>query len=414
MVLLYNLAIRGYYLLVLIFSVFNSKAKFWISGRKDWDEHLESNISPNHPTAWFHCASLGEFEQGRPLIEAYRDHYPGQKILLTFFSPSGFEIRKNYKGADYVCYLPLDTRRNAKKFISIVKPTVAIFVKYEFWYHFLTQLNKNEVPTYIISAIFRPSQVFFKWYGGWYRKFLKNFKHIFVQNKQSLILLQQIGLDNATAAGDTRFDRVHEMASNAMPLPLLDEFTKNATVLVAGSTWPKDEELIAAFLKTTPLNIKLVLAPHEINHHRIERFLASINIPSIVFTHPAEMDASEARVLVIYTIGLLSSAYKYGDIAYVGGGFGVGIHNTLEPATFGIPILFGPNYHKFREAIELIENQAAYSVTNEQSLTDAINNLLSSEEILKEAGNNAKKYVHFNIGATSKILSMLTPRIKAR
>lgn len=414
MVLLYNLAIRAYYLLILLLSPFHRKAKLWIAGRREWDENLESNISPNHPTAWFHCASLGEFEQGRPLIEAYRDHYPGHKVLVTFFSPSGYEIRKNYAGADYVCYLPLDTRRNAKKFISIVKPVVVIFVKYEFWYHFLNQLGKNEIPTYIVSSIFRPSQVFFKWYGGWYRKFLKNFKHIFVQNKQSLVLLQSIGLDNATAAGDTRFDRVWETASNVVDFPLIEEFAKDAKVLIAGSTWPRDDEIISDYMRRNKYNIKLILAPHEIDHQRIERFIKKLDLPAIVFTRPIEVDAAEAQVLVIDTIGILSSAYSYADIAYIGGGFGVGIHNTLEAATFGIPVIFGPNYQKFREARELIDLKAAYSISNEDGFRKAVNDLLEDEDKLKESGSKAKKYIQTNTGATSKILGMISPKIRTR
>ncbi|HOP04171.1 MAG TPA: glycosyltransferase N-terminal domain-containing protein [Tenuifilaceae bacterium] len=414
MVFLYNLAIRLYYLLVVVASNFNAKAKLWVQGREDWDENLSSMISPNFPTAWFHCASLGEFEQGRPLIEAYRNHYPGHKILLTFFSPSGYEVRKNYKGADYVCYLPLDTKKNATRFISIVRPAVAVFIKYEFWHHYLNQLNRNEIPTYVVSAIFRPSQVFFKWYGVWYRKFLKNFNHIFVQNRQSLVLLQTIGLDNATEAGDTRFDRVYEAAENALGLPLLEEFSKNSTVLVAGSTWPKDEEIIASYLRKNPGKIKLIIAPHEIDLQRINRFISSLNVPTLRFTQPSAIDSAEAQVVVIDTIGVLASAYRYGTIAYIGGGFGAGIHNTLEAATFGMPILFGPNYNKFREAVELIKQNAAFSISNEQAFTTTINTLLSAPDTIEQASMVTKKYVLANVGATNKILSAIGPRIRVR
>lgn len=414
MVFLYSLAIRLYYLLVAVASSFNVKAKLWIKGREDWAENLEAMISPNYPTAWFHCASLGEFEQGRPLIEAYRDHYPGHKILLTFFSPSGFEVRKNYKGADYVSYLPLDTKKNAKKFISIARPVVAVFVKYEFWYHFLTQLNKNEIPTYVVSAIFRPSQVFFKWYGVWYRKFLENFNHIFVQNRQSLILLQKIRLDNATEAGDTRFDRVYEAAENALDLPLLEEFSRNSTVLIAGSTWPKDEEIIGSYIKKNPGKIKLILAPHEIDQQRIDRFIDFIEVPTLRFTQPSAIDAESAQVIVIDTIGVLASAYRYGNIAYIGGGFGAGIHNTLEAATFGMPILFGPNYLKFREAVELTKQNAAFPISNEQTLAGTLDKLLASPDKTEHAALIAKKYVQANIGATKKILAAINPKIKVK
>ncbi len=414
MVFFYNVAIRLYYLLVAVASNFNAKAKLWIKGREDWDENLESMISPNYPTAWFHCASLGEFEQGRPLIEAYRDHYPGHKILLTFFSPSGYEIRKNYNGADYVSYLPLDTKKNAKKFISIARPVVAVFVKYEFWYHFLTQLNRNKIPTYVVSAIFRPSQVFFKWYGVWYRKFLKNFNHIFVQNRQSLILLQKIRLDNATEAGDTRFDRVYEAAENALDLPLLEEFSKNSTVLIAGSTWPKDEEIIGAYIKKNPGKVKFILAPHEIDQQRIERFIEFINVPTIRFTQPSAKEVASAQVIIIDTIGVLVSAYQYGSIAYIGGGFGSGIHNTLEAATFGMPIIFGPNYLKFREAVELTKQNAAFPISNEQTFATTLDSLLSSTDKTVQTGLIAKHYVKENIGATKKILSAISPKIKVR
>jgi 3-deoxy-D-manno-octulosonic-acid transferase len=410
MVLLYSIGIRFYYLLILIFSVFNKKAKLWVVGRRNWLSNLKSAISPNYPVAWFHCASLGEFEQGRPLIEAYRESHPGHRILLTFFSPSGYEVRKNYAGADYVCYLPLDTARNAKRFLAAVKPSIAIFVKYEFWYHHLIQLKKSNVPMYVVSAIFRPKQIFFKWYGSWYRRVLVGFNHIFVQNTASVTLLQSIGISHSTAAGDTRFDRVYATAQKAEKIAVLEEFCKGHRVLVAGSTWPKDEELIFNFLKTTPPEVKLVIAPHEIDKPRIDRLIEQTGLLCERFTHIGKSSLTQARVLVIDTIGVLSSAYSYANIAYVGGGFGAGIHNTLEPATFGVPILFGPNYNKFREARELIEIGAGTSIATPAELSEQLNILLSSPNEMISRGRAAREYIEENIGATDRILSELKPK----
>lgn len=410
MVLFYSIGIRFYYLLILFFSLFNKKAKLWVVGRRDWLNNLKSAISPNYPVAWFHCASLGEFEQGRPLIEAYRESHPGHRILLTFFSPSGYEVRKNYAGADYVFYLPLDTAQNAKRFLGVVKPSIAVFVKYEFWYHHLIQLKRSNVPMYVVSAIFRPNQVFFKWYGTWYRKVLVGFNHIFVQNTASVSLLQSIGISHSTAAGDTRFDRVYETAQKAEKIAVLNEFCNGHRVLVAGSTWPKDEELIVSFMKTAPPDVKLVIAPHEIDRPRIDRLIEQIGLSSERLTHVRESNLAYARVMVIDTIGVLSSAYSYANIAYIGGGFGTGIHNTLEPATFGVPVLFGPNYHKFREARELVDIGAGISISNAEEFSEQLNKLLSNPNEMKDRGIAAREYIEENIGATDRILGELKPK----
>jgi 3-deoxy-D-manno-octulosonic-acid transferase len=410
MVFVYNIAIRFYYSIIVLLSPFNKKAKLWLDGRKDWANELESSISPNYPTAWFHCASLGEFEQGRPLIEAYRENHPGHRILLTFFSPSGYEIRKNYSGADYVCYLPLDTPRNAKLFLSIAKPVIAIFVKYEFWYHFIKQLHKNKTPIYVVSAIFRPKQIFFRWYGRWYRKVLYRFNHIFVQNSQSVTLLQSVGISNATVAGDTRFDRVFAAAERAEEIPLLEEFSENSLVIVAGSTWPKDDELLLDYIRTAPKGVKFIIAPHEIDRSKIARFIDATNLPAVRYTGPEGVNIYDTQVLVLDTIGILAAAYRYGDIAYIGGGFGVGIHNTLEPATYGIPIVFGPNHGKFNEAKELIKEGAAFSISNSNELISVFNNLVNNTETRNSAGTAAKEFVLDNIGATDRILGELRPK----
>ncbi len=408
MVLLYNIGIGLYYLLVLIISPFKRKAKQWIEGRNNWQANLKASISPNYPVAWFHCASLGEFEQGRPLIEAYRESHPGHRILLTFFSPSGYEVRKNYSGADYVFYLPLDTPWNAKKFLAIVNPVIAVFVKYEFWHHHLRQLKRNKIPTFVISAIFRPNQVFFKWYGAWYRKVLFGFNHIFVQNEISVSLLQKIGISNATVAGDTRFDRVFANAQKAEELPVLESFCGNSNVIVAGSTWPKDDELLIEYIKSAPENLKLILVPHEIDPKQIEAFEQLVGVSTLRYTR-GNKNVESAKIIIIDMVGILAAAYRYATIAYVGGGFGVGIHNTLEPATYGIPVLFGPNHRKFNEATELIEVGAGFSVSNAAEFRMVVSNLLNNEEQYKSSCKAAKTYITDHVGATNRILEELIP-----
>lgn len=407
MVFIYNLGVRIYQLLIAVVSTFNSKAKFFRNGRIGWESRLRESIKKNDRVVWFHCASLGEFEQGRPVIESFKVKYPDIKILLTFFSPSGYEIRKNYTGADYIFYLPLDTYWNATKFIDIVNPIATIFVKYEFWYHYLNQLKKKNIPTYIISAIFRNDQIFFKSYGGWYRKFLFNFEHLFVQNEKSSELLASIGVNNVTVAGDTRFDRVVVNAQAAKVIPLIEKFVGNSRVIVAGSTWPKDEDLIIEYFKTNPHNLKLIIAPHEIHSQDIEKFREQIGLKSMRFTLPEECDPKDAQILIIDTIGILSSVYRYGTIAYIGGGFGVGIHNTLEAAVFGIPVLFGPKFQKFQEAVELIENGTAKAVDNYEEFSIALNQFILSEDNLQKVKKISTDYFLRKAGATKTIVERI-------
>ncbi len=404
MVFLYNLGIRFYQFLVAIVSIFNDKAKLFRNGRKGWETRLREAIKKDDRVVWFHCASLGEFEQGRPVIEAFRVKYPDIKILLTFFSPSGYEIRKSYSGADYIFYLPLDTYWNSRKFIEIVNPIASIFVKYEFWYHYLNQLKKRGIPTYVISAIFRNDQIFFKSYGGWYRKFLSNFQHLFVQNEKSKELLGYIGINNVTVAGDTRFDRVVANAQAAKIIPLIEQFAANSKVLIAGSTWPKDEEQIIEYFKTNPHNLKLIIAPHEINNMNIEKLRDKFALKSLRYTMPSECDPKEAQILIIDTIGILSLVYRYGAAAYIGGGFGVGIHNTLEAAVFGIPVLFGPNYQRFQEAVELIEIGSAQSVANRDQLANALNRCITNENDLQRVKRISSNYFSTRAGATKTIV----------
>jgi len=408
MVFLYNLGIRIYQILVAVVSLFNKKAKLFRDGRKGWEKRLRESIKENDRVVWFHCASLGEFEQGRPVIEAFKIKYPDVKILLTFFSPSGYEIRKNYQGADYIFYLPLDTYWNSKSFIDIVNPVATIFVKYEFWYFYLNGLKKRGVPTYVISAIFRPEQAFFKWYGGWYRKFLANFQHLFVQNESSKELLASIGVNNVTVAGDTRFDRVIANAQAAKVIPLIEQFVGDSKVMVAGSTWPKDEEIIVEHFKTNPHNLKLIIAPHEIHEQEIEKLRNSFGLKTLRYTKPDECNPCEAQVLIIDTIGILSSIYRYGHISYIGGGFGVGIHNTLEAAVFGIPVLFGPNYQRFQEAVDLIETGTAKSITSIEEFDNSVKFYISLDQKVIDIKRINHNFFSTKSGATIKILNNLS------
>lgn len=400
----YNILIRIYYLLIVCVSPLNIKAKAWLNGRKNLFKKLTLAIQGNSNIIWFHCASLGEFEQGRPVIEAYRKLYPNQKILLTFFSPSGYEIRKNYSGVDWVFYLPLDTNKNVKKFIEIVKPQKVVFVKYEFWYNFLNQLHKNNVPVYLISAIFRKQQLFFKWYGGGYQKLLKYFTQIFVQNEESQLLLKSITVNNVTIAGDTRFDRVYEIATNYKNISEAHEFSDGFKVVVVGSAWHQDEDVLIPYINKSPQNVKFIIVPHEIKDAGLSRLEKNISIQTVRFSQATQNNLKTSRVLVIDNVGMLSSLYKYGNIAYIGGGFGNGIHNILEAAVYGLPVVFGPNYKKFSEAVNLISEKGAFCINNAKELEQQFNTLLKNETFYNQASNIAKTFVENRIGATEKIM----------
>jgi len=405
---IYNTSIRIYYWLIILVSFFNKKAKLFVDGRKNVFEEL-SNIDNNNKLAWFHCASLGEFEQGRPLIERFKKDYPTYKILLTFFSPSGYEIRKNYKNANYITYLPIDTPKKAKKFISLVKPNIVFFVKYEFWYNFIKEINNNKIPFYVVSSIFRENQIFFKWYGKWYRKALFNVNRFFVQDKQSQQLLEKFGLSKVTIAGDTRFDRVFEISKKVQELPIIKNFKNNSQVFIAGSSWKPDEEIITKYINKNYNKIKFIIAPHEIDEINIRRIENAIsgNIEVIRYSKASEENVSSARVLIIDNIGLLSSIYKYGDIAYIGGGFGKGIHNILEAACYGMPVMFGPNYNKFKEANDLIKNKGAFSIESYKEFENRLNGFVNSDNQLRQAGNISARYINNNKGVTDRILDSL-------
>lgn len=402
MKLLYNCGIRLMDAGIRCAAPFNDKARLWKEGRRGLFEKLESLESQR--VAWFHAASLGEFEQGRPVIEAFRERCPEYKILVTFFSPSGYEIRKNYSGADCICYLPVDTPKNVRRFMQLVRPEIAVFIKYEFWYNYLTAMQKAGTRLYLISAIFRQDQIFFKPHGGLFRQALSAFTHLFVQDDSSKRLLHEIGIDRVSIAGDTRFDRVYTIASNAKNLPEIERFAQNAPVFIAGSTWPPDEELLLTLIDRYPA-VKFIIAPHEIHPSRIEKLRAAIRRPSLRYTElTPESDLEHAEVLFIDTIGLLSSVYRYGTWGYIGGGFGAGIHNTLEAATFGLPLAFGPRYEAFKEAKELIAAGGAHSISNADELIQWFDSLFQSPDTTQRSGNICKQYVLNHKGATQQII----------
>ena len=408
---MYYIAIYLYALIVRLVSPFNKKAKKMLAGQKDTFSILKNQLDPDASYIWFHAASLGEFEQGRPLIEKIRKEKPEYKILLTFFSPSGYEVRKNYPEADIVCYLPFDHVWNARKFLALVKPVMAIFIKYEFWLNYLNQLKLLNIPTYIISAIFRPTQVFFHWYAFRYRKVLKNYNRLFVQDQQSLDLLKKFDILNASVAGDTRFDRVYEIFEQRKELALIEKFLNHTEkekvlTLVAGSTWIKDEDILIPYFNQHP-EIKLIIAPHEIDAQRIEALKSRITRPVLSYSHAKEDNINDADCLIIDCIGLLSSVYRYGELAYVGGGFGKGIHNILEAAVYGIPVIFGPNYDKFKEAKELIACSGAIAVKDKDDFVYRINDFLSYSELTRKYGKSAKEYVFSNLGATQNIYGVI-------
>ena len=384
-------------------SPWNRKAKLWIRGRKAWLADLQQAIGPEEKVIWFHCASLGEFEQGRPVIEASRERFPDHKILLTFFSPSGYEKRKDYNKADHVMYLPLDTRRNAKKMLACLSVEMALFIKYEFWYHFLKRLSMGETPLFLVSGNFRSGQLFFKWYGAWYRKILACFTHIFVQKEDSKQLLAQIDYNEVTVAGDTRFDRVLQVAGTDFRNETMESFVKGSDVIVAGSTWEKDEQILELVLKKLPEQTRWIIAPHELSQAHVESLKKRFP-GSVLFTEMDRKIHPQTRVVIVDTIGQLSYLYRYGTIAYIGGGFGKGIHNILEAVTYGLPVIFGPTYQKFSEAVELALMGGAFPVQDDSELLSTIHQQLQNPDLLKTTSSIAANYVMERVGATSMIM----------
>jgi 3-deoxy-D-manno-octulosonic-acid transferase len=405
--LLYSFFISAYVLAIRLASFWNPKARAWRDGRKHWRSRLMKarKEAGSRKVLWVHCASLGEFEQGRPVIEALRERYPGIFILLSFFSPSGYQVRKEYEKADAVIYLPADTPVNARDFISILSPDLAIFVKYEYWLNLLGMLKERKVPVLMISSIFREGQVFFRWYGQAWRKALLAIDHFFVQDETSAARLSELGILNRTVAGDTRFDRVLQVAGRSGGIPEAEAFCRDRLTLVAGSTWKPDEDIIRDYLTHAP-GLACIIAPHEISETHLRQLEARFP-GSIRFSKWKESPEGEFRVLVMDNIGMLSGLYRYGHVAYIGGGFGKGIHNTLEAAVHGKPVIFGPRYEKFREAVELIREGGGFCVEDTGQFRERMDRLLGDSHYRDAAGEQAGQYVRWNAGATEKILSYI-------
>lgn len=403
----YNLGISLYSGLIGIASCFSNKAKKWKEGRKDIFPKLEAALKDQKNVVWFHCASLGEFEQGRPLMEAYKNKYREDKILLTFFSPSGYEIRKNTTLADYVFYLPTDTESNAKKFLELVNPKSIFFIKYEFWFNYLQQIKLKNIPCYLVSGIFRPDQLFFKFYAQWFFKHLKCFKHFFLQDSRSADILKTKGLSNYSICGDTRFDRVMQIVSNVKELPEIQSFCASNFTLISGSSWEKEDELLAKLVNEGIFKGKVIIAPHELSENKSVKLMNTFQGKAVLWSQRKNSDIQTKQVMIIDTIGLLSSIYQYGSLALIGGGFGKGVHNVLEAATFGIPILLGPNHEKFKEVNDLVALKAATVIHEQKDFNKCVDQLFEHNEMRERKGQIAKKYVFEHAGATDCILTYL-------
>ena len=400
---MYNLIIYLYLIGVAIYSLFNKKVRKMWRGERAALGILREKMVAGAQYVWFHAASLGEFEQGRPLMEQMRREHPEFKILLTFFSPSGYEVRKNYEGADIICYLPLDTPFNARRFLRTIRPVMAFFIKYEFWYNYLHILKHRNVPVYSVSSIFRPGQIFFRWYGHQYSKVLKCFTHFFVQNEVSRELLHSIGIDKVTISGDTRFDRVLQIRDAAKELPLVKAFKDGHNVFVAGSSWPPDEDIFIRYFNEHR-DWKLVIAPHVIDEDHLKQIISKLNRKVVRYTQTTESEAREAECIIIDCFGLLSSIYRYGEVAYVGGGFGVGIHNVLEAAVWGVPVLFGPNNQRFQEAQGLLATEGGFQIKDYVSFCKLMDRFIADKAYLQAAGEKAGAFVSHHAGATATIL----------
>ena len=409
MLFLYNLTIyiAGFFLKII--ALFSPKIKLFVEGRKNVFSVLEEKIKANDKTIWFHSASLGEYEQGLPVIEKIKEKHPSHKIIITFFSPSGYEVRKNNTVADVTIYLPLDTKSNAKRFLKLVHPEFAFFIKYEFWLNYLKELEKSKTPTYLISGIFRDSQMFFKRYGGFYRKALNAFTYFFVQNESSKQKIEAIGFKNVIVSGDTRFDRVNTILERDNTLDYVENFKNNQLTIVIGSSWPKDEALLIEYINQAPENVKFIIAPHNIKTEQIANLKSQIKKSIVLFSEKENKDLSNYNVFIIDTIGILTKIYSYGTIAYVGGGFGnPGIHNILEPATFGIPIVIGPNYSNFAEAVSLVELGGCISITNFLELKEILDRLINDPKLLTEKSHICKSFIQNNKGATNTIMKTVS------
>ena len=387
-------------------AVFSPKIKLFVDGRKSVFDDLAIKIKPSDKTIWFHAASLGEYEQGLPVIEKIKEKYPNHKIVLTFFSPSGFQVRKNNAVTDCTVYLPLDTKNNAKMFLQAVHPDMVFFIKYEYWPNYLHQLKLQHIPTYLISGVFRETQVFFCWYGGFYRKALKSFDYFFVQNQASKEILQSIGLDNVMVSGDTRFDRVSDILLKDNRLDFIEQFKDNYLTVVIGSSWEKDENLIVNYINNCTKKVKFIIAPHNIKQEQVDKIKNQLTKKVVLFSKKNDKDLANYDVFIIDSIGILTKIYSYADIAYVGGGFGnPGVHNILEPATFGVPIVIGPNFSHFAEATDLVNLGGCLSISNQYQLNKTFDNLIENEKIRTEKGTICSTFVQTNKGPTAIIVN---------
>jgi 3-deoxy-D-manno-octulosonic-acid transferase len=405
MLFIYNLVVLFAAQILKLLALFSPKMKLFVEGRKTVFQSIKDKIHPEDQVFWFHAASLGEYEQGLPVIEKVKEQFPHHKIVITFFSPSGYEVRKNNAIADVTVYLPLDSKANAKQFLDVVHPEKVFFIKYEFWPNYLHELKERNILTYLISGIFREKQVFFKWYGGFYRNALRTFDYFFVQNEKSKILLQSIGFTNVKVSGDTRFDRVVAILEKDNTLDFIEQFKNNQTTIVIGSSWPKDEELLVNFINKSADTIKFIIAPHNIKSEQILKLQQSITKSAILFSEKNNIDISKYNVLIIDTIGILTKIYSYADIAYVGGGFGnPGVHNILEPATFGIPTVIGPNYSHFAEATALVGLEGCVSIKSQSELNETFHLLLQNLDERYEKGHICSTFVQMNKGATDRIV----------
>ena len=403
---LYNIFVHFTVIVLKLVALFSIKIKLFVVGRQEVFQKLKNKINPLQKTVWIHAASLGEFEQGRPVIEEIKKEYPKHQILVTFFSPSGYEVRKNYELADVVCYLPLDTIANVKNFIKLVRPSIAIFIKYEIWPNYLIELKKQNIPTLLVSGIFRENQIFFKSYGSWMRKSLKAFTSFFVQDETSKNLLNNIGIDEVNIAGDTRFDRVQKLVEANEKLPFVNDFKNDSYLLVAGSTWLEDEEKLVNYINNIAKeNEKFIIAPHNIKPDEILRLKNSLQKKTILFTEKEGENLSGYQVMIVDTVGILSKIYAYADVAYIGGGYTKsGVHNTLEAATYGLPIVIGPNFKKFKEVKDLVSLKGCISVDNSDDLSKFLKIMYQDSEARAEKSNITKNYVIQNLGATQKIM----------
>lgn len=414
MLFLYNLIVQIASFLLKIAALFSPKIKLFVDGRKVVFLTLEQKIQPSDKTIWFHAASLGEYEQGLPVIERIKEKFPLHKIVVTFFSPSGYEVRKNNSVADVTVYLPLDTQKNAKLFLSLVHPELVFFIKYEYWLNYLSELKKQNVPTYLISGIFRENQMFFKWYGGFYRKALDTFTYFFVQNESSKNLLLKLGKANVAISGDTRFDRVVSILEKDNSLDFISNFKNDTLTVVVGSSWPKDESFLVDFINSNNYNIKFIIAPHNIKGEQIQDLKNSITKKAVLFSEKDSegfqtKNLADFDVFIIDTVGILTKIYSYADIAYVGGGFGnPGVHNILEPATFGVPIVIGPNFSHFAEATALVNMGGCVSIATQKELNEAFENLIQNEDIRYEKGHICSTFVQMNKGATNVIMKIIS------